>query len=199
MIHGGKEYRPGPIPEELYEDFIDIAYGRGADLRETRLWKDSYARGFVCPDGYGQWLAFAYDGKHHLFLGTYVFEAVFEPEEEDWYVYRDRRMSEADRAPTDEAIRILRDLYLDERNGKERTPKGVRIAGDPECLRWMADYWSFTRWNEHGNEPCFEEIDGFQGLVDCITQPQSLLDYLVDSGEKELAERLYGLSRRYVR
>ena len=38
MIHRGKEYRPGFIPEEVYEDYIDIAYGRGEDLRNTLLW-----------------------------------------------------------------------------------------------------------------------------------------------------------------
>ena len=198
MRYNGKELKAGEIDEWTYEDFIDYAYGRGDNLKNTKLWKKTYQFGFVCPDEEGGWLAFAYDGQKYLFLGTFSFDEVFEPEEEDWYDYRFRMMRKADRSDTPEAIGILRDLYLDDRN-TDRTPKGVRIAGDPDCISWMIAYWSFTRWNNHGNEPSFDEIDGFQGLVDCITQPESLLDYLVDSGERELADRLYGLHRRYLR
>ena len=198
MRYNGKELKAGEIDEWTYEDFIDYAYGRGDNLKNTRLWKKTYQFGFVCPDEEGGWLAFAYDGQKYLFLGTFSFDEVFEPEEEDWYDYRFRMMRKADRFDTPEAIGILRDLYLDDRN-TDRTPKGVRIAGDPDCISWMIDYWGFTRWNNHGNEPSFDEIDGFQGLVDCITQPESLLEYLVDSGERELADRLYGLHRRYLR
>lgn len=200
MIHRGKTVRPGFIPEDLYEDFIDIAYGRGEDLRETLLWKDSYERGFVCPDGNKLWLAFAYDGKRHLFLGTYAFEAVFPPEEEDWYDYRERRMSEADRLPSSEAVDILRSLYLDERNGRPDS-RLVRMANDPACLKWFSDYWAYVRWCEHGNECSLSEV-GFEGFADCILDPGPYLEYLLPEGDetdegKILAEELKLLHRRY--
>lgn len=34
--------KPGIISEWDYEEYIDRAYGRGADLRETKLWKPTY-------------------------------------------------------------------------------------------------------------------------------------------------------------
>ena len=51
MIWNGKRYGKGQIiPEAMYEEFIDRSYGTGHNLKETRLWKDTYERGFVCPD-----------------------------------------------------------------------------------------------------------------------------------------------------
>jgi hypothetical protein len=201
MIHCGKEYRPGFIPEAVYEDYIDIAYGRGEDLRNTLLWKDSYERGFVCPDGYGKWLAFAYDGKRHLFLGTFPEEKVFPHEEEDWYDYRERMFAEADRKPSPQAVDILRSLYLDGRNGRP-DPRLVSMAKDPACLKWFSDYWDYVRWNEHGNECSLSEV-GFEGFADCILDPEPYLEYLLPEGDetddgKILAEKLKLLHRRYA-
>ncbi len=200
--------RPGIISEWDYEDYIDRAYGRGADLRETKIWKDSYERGFVCPDGNGDWLAFAYDGKRHRFLGTYGFDDVFgedtNGEEEDWYDYRERMYAMADRTTSADAIGILRNLYTDPRN-TGKTAAGMRIANDSECLQLMADYWSYVRWNEHGNECSLSEI-GFEGFVTDILDPGYALNYLMPEGpenagdrEKELAGRLKALHWKYVR
>ena len=194
MIHKGMEYRPGEIDEMLYEDFIDIAYGIGDDLRNTKLWRPEYRYGFVCPDEEGGWCAFAYDGSRHLFLGTFATEQVFGPEEEDWYDYRERMYSEADRAPSSEAIEILRKLYLDPRNKVEWSDVGQRIANDGECIRFLTDYWDYVRWCEHGNECSLSEIE-FSGFIDSILEPEYVLDYLQDD---DLKKRLRKLHRKYA-
>ena len=193
MIFKGKRYHPGEIDEWLYEEFIDIAYGRGSNLKDTKLWRPGYRYGFVCPDEDGGWLAFAYDGTRHLFLGTFTSEQVFEPEE-DWFDYKDRMLRDADRAEPEQAVEILRSLYLDPRNKGEWTPVGLNIASDRECIQWFADYWSYVRWCEHGNECSLSEIL-FTGLVDTILEPSYVLDYLYE--EEGLKERLRKLNRKF--
>ena len=202
MIWKGKSYSKGQmIPEEMYEDYIDIAYGVGCDLKETRLWKSSYQRGFACPDGNGKWYAFAYDGRNHRFLGTFPEEEVFEPEEESWEAYKERLMAEADRMPATEAIDTLRALYVDPRSKGEWTEAGLKMANDPECLRWFSDYWSYVRWNEHGNECSLSEV-GFGGFVDTILRPEDFKGYLLEGDNREgreLADRLEELNRKYTK
>ena len=202
MIWKGKEFRPGQIISEwMYEDFIDIAYGRGANLRDTNLWKDSYRYGFVCPDGDGKWLAFVNDGKNYRFLGTFG-DSIFPPEEEGWYDHEARLFTEADRSPSDKAIDILRRLYLDANNWQEQTAAGLLIAKDPECLQYMADYWSYVRWCEHGNECSLSEVR-FEGFVNDILDPQYVLEYLSNDEDGEEARRLEKelkrLNKRYSR
>ena len=195
MIWKGKEYRPGPIISEwVYEDFIDIAYGRGSNLKDTTLWKDSYRYGFVCPDEEGGFMAFAYDGRNYRFLGTFD-SSIFPEEEEDWYDYQDRMFSEADRSPSDKAVDILRRLYLDANNRQEQTAVGLEIAKDPECLRYMADYWSYVRWCEHGNECSLSEVR-FEGLVNDILDPTYVLEYLSNDEDSKEARRLEKVLRK---
>lgn len=170
--------RPGMISEWDYEEYIDRAYGRGADLRETKLWKPGYERGFVCPDDNGMWLAFAYDGRRHRFLGTYGFDDVFGPEEEDACDRRERMLAEADGAPGSDGIDILREIYLDPDFRRETTPTGLRIAADPECIRWIKDFWAYVQWNERGNEASLSEI-GFGGFVRDILGPTDATEYLL--------------------
>jgi len=200
MIWNGKRYGKGQIiPEAMYEEFIDRAYGTGHNLKETRLWKDTYERGFVCPDENGGWDAFAYDGRNHRFLGTFSDDEAFSHEEEDWEDYRDRMLSEADRKPSNEAIEILRALYADPRSKAEWSEDGMRMANDPDCLRWFSDYWSYVRWNEHGNECSLSEV-GFNGFVETILHPEDFRGYLLEGGDdngRDLADRLEGLNRKY--
>ena len=202
MIYKGKKIRPGVVDEWLYEDFIDIAYGRGENLKNTLLWKDSYERGFVCPDGNGKWLAFAYDGRDHLYLGTFTNDEVFEPEEEDWNDYQDWMFSNADKAPSSEAVNIIRSLYLDERNKGIRRPIGERIFNDQGCLKWFAKYWDYVRWCEHGNECSLSEV-GFDGFIDTFLNPEPYIEYLLPEGDethegKELAASLMRIHKRLV-
>ena len=200
MIWKGKEYRKGQIiSEEMYEDFIDIAYGRGEGLKGTRLWKDRYERGFVCPDEAGKWIGFAYDGSRYHFLGTFREDEVFYPEEEDFCDFRERRLSEADRLPSVEALDVLRSLYLDSRSKDDWTDEGLAMAIDPECMVWFSDYWDYVRWCEHGNECSLSEVE-FKGFVDSVMDPQYVLEYLLtdsDDRSEGLAKRLRALNSRY--
>ena len=201
MRYLGREIEEGPIDEWIYEDFIDIAYGRGENLRNTKLWDERYDRGFVCPDENGRWLAFAYDGKRYLFLGDFSFDDTFGPDEEDWYEYEDRMFRKADSLPAPEAINVLRELYLDPRNG-ETTPEGIRIANDPACVEWIADYWTYIRWNEHGNECSLSEV-GFGGFAEDIRYPMRATEYLeygypdCDPRGTALSNRLMELHRKH--
>ncbi len=198
----GKEFKPGPIPEDVYEDFIDIAYGRGDNLKVTKLWKRSYVRGFVCPDGYNKWMAFAYDGRRYLFLGTFSYDEVFAPEEEDWNAYQEWMLSNADRSPSTEAVNVIRALYLDDHNRDIRRPIGEKIFNDQGCLTWFAKYWDYVRWNEHGNECSLSEV-GFDGFIDTFLNPDPYIEYLLPPGDedergKELAAGLMKIHRRLV-
>jgi hypothetical protein len=195
--------KPGIISEWDYEEYIDRAYGRGADLRETKLWKPAYERGFVCPDDNGGWLAFAYDGRRYRFLGTYGFDDVFEAEKEDPYEKRERLLLEADTSSVPKGIDILRRLYTDPDFRQEATSVGLKIAQDDECIVWICDYWDYVKWNEHGNECALSEA-GFGSFVEDILDPHYALEYLMPEGrekagteEKLLADRLMVLHRRY--
>ena len=204
MIWKGKTYKAGQeISEWMYEDFIDIAYGRGENLKETKLWKDPYRYGFVCPDEEGGWIGFAYDGSRYLFLGTFSEEDVFYPEVEDFYDYSERMLKEADRLPSVEALEVLRTLYLDPRSKDDWTDEGLRMASDPECMRWFSDYWDYVRWCEHGNECSLSEVQ-FKGFVETVMDPGYVLEYLLPEGDEtdtsmELAERLRKLNKRYAK
>lgn len=194
LMHKGRRVDKGPISEHVYEDFIDRAYGLGYDLRETKIWAPNMERGFVFPNDEG-YHVFAYVNGRPYYAGAYSYEELFD-EEESWTEKTDRLYSEADRAPSSEAIDILRSIYLDDNSKDEWTPEGLRMAQDEEALRWMADYWSYVRWNEHGNECCLSEV-GFQGMVDSIMDPSYVIEYLED--EEELIRRLRALNRKYGR
>lgn len=186
------------IPEELYEEYIDRAYGIGRDLKDSNLWDDHFDGGFLAPDGNNGWFAFAFKGDTHLFLGSYTFDEAFMTDS-DWDDYLYDRLEEVDRAPPEEAVWILRGLYLDDKS--ERSKAGVRMADDPECMDWFVDYWSFVTWNEHGNQCGISEI-GFSGFVDTILNPGEVSDYLLACESDEaytLNDRLSRLHRRYVR
>lgn len=205
MLHYGKEYRKGQfIPESMYEDYLDYAFGRGRTLKGTTLWKDEYDRGFLCPSENSGWEAFAFDGTNHIYLGNFGDDIILQDNYEDnWIDHFEEMCSKADRSNSDEAVRILRDLYLDGRNKDEWTEIGVRIANDAECIDWITEYWSFVRWNNHGNESSFSEIGGFKGLIDCITEPEYVFDELsesIESGDVDAAalkDRLEQICHRY--
>jgi len=126
---------------------------------------------------------------------------VFEAEEESWEEYRDRLMAEADGMSATEAVDTLRALYVDPRSKNEWTEAGLDMANDPECLRWFSDYWSYVRWNEHGNECSLSEV-GFGGFVDTILRPEDFKGYLQEGDNREgreLADRLEELNRKYTK
>lgn len=195
----GVTYRPNvAVPEELYEDFIDRAYGQGTNLKDTLLWKDQYERGFTSPDGNGGWYAFAYDGRKYLYLGSFSEEEIID-DFPDWEDYREEMEMKADVSKPKEAIRILRELYLDVNSQREWTGKGRLIADDTDCIDWFVDYWTFVRWNEHGNQCNISEI-GFSGLIDMIVNPDEVSEYLLSSEcdrGTELNARLMELNRRF--
>lgn len=74
------------------------------------------------------------------------------------------------------------------------------IIDSEECMDWMADYWRYVKFMEHGNEPTLAEVSG--SLVDSIADPVDTLQYLAedDSDEaRELAHRLMALNAKYWR
>ncbi len=203
MKYEGKTLKRGEISEWAYEHFIDVAYGRGANLKDTKLWKPGYVRGFVCPDDNGGYFAFAYDGEKHLYLGDFKHSQVFEDEGEDKYDKEERMLREADRSNVIEAIDILRSLYLDPDFKELTTPEGMKIAGDPDCIKWMSDYWNYVKWNEHGNECSISEVR-FEGFCEDLIDPSNAIEYLMPDGPKyaddtakELAERLTRLNKKH--
>lgn len=206
----GKQYSPGLISEEMYEDIIDLAYGRGDNLKNTSLWKDGYQYGLVCPQE-GYWHAFVYTDKgQYRYLGAFD-ESIFpDVSSDDWddsdYDWDDsdyddpvfKIYSQAEEADSDEAISILRKLYLDPRSG-EHDQIDFWVANDPECLQWMAAYLAFLRYNERNNLAGFDDFGGLQGFIDYITDPEYALEYLgnFDIDEtKQLADELKALHRR---
>lgn len=195
----GASYLPGVvIPEEMYEDFIDTAYGRGMNLRDTMIWSDRYERGFAVPDGKGAWEAFAFDGRRHRYLGRFGREQLVS-DEQDWEDHVYEMLLKADVSLPREAIPILRDLYLDPRSGNRPTEAERRIASDADCIRWFIDYWTFVRWNERGNECSVSEV-GFDGFVDMILHPKDVSDYLSANDcltARELMDHLSRLNRRH--
>ena len=124
-------------------------------------------------------------------------------DEDEWFDYQEEMYHRADKASSEKAIAILRDLYLDPRSSSEWTDVGREIADDKECLAWMANYWYYLRWNEHGNEASLSEVR-FTGLIDSIIDPQYVLEYLghgIESGDdfpKVLSDQLIRLNRKYT-
>lgn len=195
----GTTYLPGVvIPEEMYEYFIDRAYGNGINLRDTRIWNDRYERGFAVPDGSGAWEAFVSDGRRYRYLGRFVREQLAS-DDDDWEDREYEMLLKADASLPKDAIPILRDLYLDPRSGSHPTEKERRMASDPDCIRWFVDYWTFVRWNEHGDECMISEI-GFDGFLDTILHPGDTIRYLSANDcdrARNLKERLSELNGRY--
>lgn len=195
----GVTYLPGvAIPEDLYEEYIDRAYGRGMSLRDTLIWNDRYERGFVTPDWEGGWYAFAYDGRKHYYLGQFGSEQLI-PDEDSWEDHEYEMLLKADTSVPKEAIGILKDLYLDGRSDSRPSRTDLAIAGDEECIRWFIDYWTFVRWNEHGNQCSVSEI-GFDGFIGMILRPAPVSEYLKEADcdtARELDRRLAKLHRKY--
>ena len=202
MFWNGKEYRPGIISEMMYEDFIDKAYGRGHDLRDTKLWKKGYVAGFVCPDGNGGFDAFVRLQNGYRYLGCYSYDDLFDEEEENVYDWKNRMLAQADSMPVERGICTLREIYLHPEFRNETSKVGLRIADDPQCMEWFIDYWKYVHWNERGNE-CFLSEVGFGGFVDTILDPSYVLEYLLPEGCETrdgeiLAARLRMLNQRYT-
>ena len=201
MYWNGKEYRPGIVSEMLYEDYIDKAYGRGHNLRDTKLWRKGYVAGFVCPDGNGRFDAFVRLQSGYRYLGNYSYDDLFEPEVEDAYDWRNRMLALADSQSVEQGIQTLREIYLHPDFRYETSKAGLRMADDPLCMDWFVDYWKYVKWNERGNECSLSEV-GFQGFIDTILDPRYVTEYLLpegcetDEGEM-LARRLEQLNRKY--
>lgn len=160
----------------------------GFDLKETKLWDRSYKQGFVSPDISGKWRAFALIDGQYEELGLFPAEDVFT--EDDWDDFRDMMYSCADICSSSyETIMILCCLYMDPRNDT-RSPLGVRLVRDADFVEWAIDYWSFIKWNEHGNQPSVSDFDGWDGFVGAVQYPDDYVESLEDSGRKDLAERL---------
>lgn len=199
LTWNGVSYSPGVvIPEEMYEDLIDRAYGSGMNLRDTLIWNDRYERGFALPDGRGMWDALVFDGRRHRYLGRFVKEQLVS-DKEDWEDRESEMLLKADVSRPRDAIAILRDLYLDPRSGNRPTGKERMIADDADCIRWFVDYWTFVRWNERGNECAVSEV-GFDGFADMILHPSQVSEYLKANDcdkSRDLIRRLSVLNKRY--
>ncbi len=189
FTHNGKEYRVGPIPEEVYEDYIDIGYGRGDWLENTKLWKPEYSAGFVCPDGYGEYHAFAIIKGKNFYLGTYTMEETFEPEVPDW---EEEMLEKARHARPRVQMQILKDILLT----KPHTPIQEEMAEDPEVSEFIEDYWEFVVWNEHGNQCSLEELGYYPGVLEMVFDIEPYREYL--SYEPSLWDRLVKLHQKYA-
>jgi hypothetical protein len=74
----------------------------------------------------------------------------------------------ADRSSPEVGIGILKDIYL--KYPWNTTAAGRAVANDPEALRFLASYWRYLQWNEHGNEAALSEVE-FEGVADIILRP----------------------------
>lgn len=97
-------------------------------------------------------------------------------------------------------IRAMRNDYLMEHDGIE-----AQIATDVSAMKFFMDYWTFVRWNEHGNEANLGDEVTFGDFVDMVLCPEPTYDYLMPDGyewaderERELAQRLETLSKKYA-
>lgn len=169
----------------------------GFDLKETKLWNRSYEEGFVSPDTSGKWRAFArYKGEQYEELGLFSAEDVFTVD--DWDDFRDMMYSCADICSLSyETIAILCCLYMDPRNDN-RSRLGVELANDRAFFDWAEDYWSFIKWNEHGNQPSVFDFDGWDGFVGAVQYPEDYVENLRDSGNNDLAARLLAFHKKYI-
>lgn len=189
FTYNGKTYKVGPIPESVYEDYIDIGYGRGEWLEDTKLWKPEYDAGFVCPDGNGGYHAFAIAGGRNYYLGTFGFDETFEPKIPDW---EEGMLERARRADPRGQMRILREILLT----KPHTSLQEEMAEDPEVSEFIEDYWTFVCWNEHGNQSSPEEFGYYEGMLDMVFDIEPYREYL--SYEPALWERLVKLHQKYA-
>ena len=196
IIHDGKPLVKGKISEWVYEDFIDEAnYCGGENLKNTLLWEATYERGFVCKyEGY--WLAFAYWLGDPYYLGAFEYDEVFKPEESPYHEYYHEVMSSIDNRPVPEAIELLAKVYLDPRAKNRTTKAQKKMAEDKEAKKWLADYWEYVCWNEHGNQASLEEVQWY-GMVDTILDPEYVHEYLED--RPDLLESLDKLHAKYKR
>ena len=198
LVWNGKRYSAGkPIPESVYEDFIDFAYGRGDDLRDTLLWEDAYERGFTCPDGSGGIYAFAVKRGTTYYLGRFGADEVYGPP--SWDEMKEELLNRADRSDPATGIAILRNIYL--HPGETSSAVGRTMADDTEAMGFFADYWDYVTWNEHGNEPALSEV-GFEGFVEMILDPEHFLEYLAADSSKRsrtLSDRLVRLHGKYTK
>lgn len=206
LIWKGERYLPGPISEWVYEDFIDVAYGRGGSLKDTAFyWNDEYVRGFWTPSEDGDYIAFAVDRNDRChYLGRFTADELFGTEEPDWEDVKWDLYDDADRLNDCRGIAILRDIYFDPREAGNRTPEVDKIAMDDECIRWYCDYWDFVTWNEHGNEANLTECSTMPDIANAIHEPEYILEYLDPDGnftrddDPELYDRMKRLAERLV-
>ena len=121
-------------------------------------------------------------------------------EYEDVYDRKDRLLRKADSMSTEDAIMTIRGIYLEPELRRFATEKGLEIADDPDCIRWFIDYWDYVRWNEHGNEASFQEME-FDSFVDTIGRPWFAIGYLLGGEhgirEEDLCRRLRELNLRH--
>lgn len=114
-------------------------------------------------------------------------------EDEDDICYAvENAYSEADRM--NRPIRLLLDVY---RKYQSKDSLADRVAEDEEALDWLDDYWTYVRWNEHGNESSIEEVGGFVGFAQTFLYADQFIDYLmyddydkIDDRERDLIDRL---------
>ena len=196
LVWNGKRYSAGKeIPESVYEEFIDFAYGRGDDLRDTLLWDCSYERGFTCPDGSGGLYAFAVKNGKTYYLGRFGPGDAYGPP--SWDGLKEELLDRADRSDSATGLAYLREIYLHPGEGASHV--GMKIADDPEAMKFFADYWNYVRWNEHGNEPALSEV-GFGGFVEMILDPGHFLEYLSNdpsNRSRTLSDELVRLHAKY--
>lgn len=109
-------------------------------------------------------------------------------------------MNQAD--STSRPMSILLECY---NKYEDHTSQADAIANDKEALAWLDDYWEYVCWNERGNEPSMDEVGGFKGMVEYITDPEMAgraIDYLqyddeIDEDAQNLIDRLKQITSRY--
>lgn len=103
---------------------------------------------------------------------------------------------------TSRPMSILLECYNRYEN---HTSEADSIANDKEALDWLDDYWEYVCWNERGNQIGMEELGGFKGMAETITNPsfaQQVIDYLqyddeIDEDAQNLIDRLKQITSRY--
>lgn len=103
---------------------------------------------------------------------------------------------------TSRPMSILLECYNKYEN---HTSEADAIANDKEALDWLDDYWEYVCSVEHGNQGSIEEIGGFIGMAETITNPEiagGVIDYLqyddeIDEDAQNLIDRLRQITSRY--
>ena len=103
---------------------------------------------------------------------------------------------------TSRPMSILLECYNKYEN---HTSEADAIANDKEALDWLDDYWEYVCWTERGNQIGMEELGGFNGMAETITNPsfaQQVIDYLqyddeIDEDTQNLIDRLKQITARY--